>query len=64
MNTTGRPCDSASLRELQQVEGPFHVDLMGGHRREFGASTTAPPVKDQFHLELGEHSLEHTSIQN
>ena len=51
------------LRELEQVERPFDVDVMRGDRRELGARREQRgEVKHALDLELGEHPIEQADV--
>ena len=53
------------LRELQEVEGALHVDLVGGHGRELAPGRQERrEVEDELHLELGEDALEQVRVED
>ena len=66
MNTTGRPCDSASCcANSSRRQRPFDVDLVRGHRRELGARRQQRrEMEDQIDLELRHQALEQRLVDD
>ena len=64
MNMTGPAVRFAlPLRELQEVERAFDVDVMRGDRRELGARREQRrEVKHPVDLELGQHAVEQARV--
>ena len=54
-----------ALRELEQVQRAFDVDLMRRDRRELRSrGQERREMKDELDLELGEHALEHAAVED